>query len=294
MGSFAPDYSPEDFDAVSLSAPPPGTPGTPGTPSGVPGYGGCPWPVDPACFGEEWDAYDEEVKARAVALASSTLARLTGYRVGTCPITVRPCKPQRAAREYHSLLYYYSPAFTPLNLGGAWINSCGCAPPCSCTTACEVTLPAPVTRVEEVKVNGDVIDPENYRIDNGNILVWQASEECPFPASQNLALADTEDGTFAVTYLNAYPVDANGAYAAGVLSAEYARACGGQSCRLPAGVTTVVRQGLTMEIPSGAFPGGLTGIREVDAYIALWNPLGLIGATRVYTPDMAQPRYRTG
>ena len=32
-----------------------------------------------------------EVQDRAPGLASATLRRLTGYRVGGCPITVRPC-----------------------------------------------------------------------------------------------------------------------------------------------------------------------------------------------------------
>ena len=53
---------------------------------------GCPWPVDPACLGEKWDELDPEVQERATGLASATLRRLTGYRVGGCPVTVRPCK----------------------------------------------------------------------------------------------------------------------------------------------------------------------------------------------------------
>lgn len=260
----------------------------------LPAYGGCLWPVDSACFTDEWSAFSPEVQTRALALASSTLQRLTGGRVGNCPITVRPCTPRAACNSLHGLPYYYSEAFTPMNLGGSWINSCPCIGTCGCTTACEVDLPKPIGRVDEVKVNGDVIDTEDYRIDNGHLLVWQGEDDCPFPATQNLGLPDTAEDTFSVTYLNAYPVDAIGAYAAGIMAMEYGRACGGGSCRLPAGVTTVVRQGLAIEIASGAFPGGLTGIREVDSFISLWNPRGLAEASRVWSPDRSHMRHTTG
>src|SRR4051794_30552336 len=94
-------------------------------------FSGCPWPVDPACLGAEWDALDPEVQERAVALASETLHRLTGYRVGGCPIIVRPCKKGCAS----GYLPGYSKAWmTPhVTTQGMWINSCGCNTDCSCT-----------------------------------------------------------------------------------------------------------------------------------------------------------------
>ena len=71
---------------------------------------------------------------------------------------------------------------------------------------------------------------------------------------------------------------------------EYARACTGGKCRLPQGVTSIVRQGVSFEIEGGAFPNGFTGIREVDAWIALWNPDGLRQQAKVYSPDLKRPR----
>ena len=71
-----------------------------------------------------------------------------------------------------------------------------------------------------------------------------------------MTLADTEPDTFSVTYLNGYPVDGLGAYAAGVLAMEFAKACTGGKCRLPAGVTSVARQGVSLQIATGAFPAG--------------------------------------
>jgi len=255
----------------------------------IPEYSGCPWPIDPACFDEQWEELDDTVKARAVALASSTLYRLTGYRVGGCPITVRPCKAG-CAGSYRSY-YSYGPSgwMNPVLISGSWINSCGCTTDCSCTELCEVVLPAPVGEVAEVKVDGQVVSTDNYRLD-GNRLVWTGTDECPWPTCQDLALPDTEVGTFSVTYTNTYPVDALGAYAAGVLAIEYAQACIGNNCRLPLAVTSISRQGVSFDIATGAFPGGMTGIREVDTFIAIWNPQSLRQQPRVWSPDLTAPR----
>jgi hypothetical protein len=52
----------------------------------------------------------------------------------------------------------------------------------------------------------------------------------------------------------------------------------------------VARQGVAYDIVSGSFPGGFTGIREVDAFIGLWNPRGLVSDSRVWSPDLSRPR----
>jgi hypothetical protein len=251
----------------------------------IPEFGGCLWPLDPACLTEAWAVYDEPTQARAHALASTTLHALTARRVGGCPITVRPA-PQRGM-----CFVPFTGGFQPgMNTAGRWVNNCG-----GFTTGDSfgITLPGPVGRVDEVKVDGAVIDPANYRIDNGRHLVWQGEGESPFPVSQNLNLPDTEPGTFSVTYLNAYPVDSMGAFAAGILAVEFAKACSNSKCRLPSGVRTIVRQGITMEVQPGAFPDGFTGIKEVDTFISLWNPQGRRQQSTVWSPDMAPMRRTT-
>ena len=243
-------------------------------------FDGCEWPVDPACLGDQWNSYSSEVQGRAVALASATLHRLTGRRVGGCPVTVRP----QAARGACFVPFVgMDPHLTPFGPGvdtqGRWVNGCG--------TGYEagIALPPPVVSVIEVRVDGAVIPPSDYALLE-NRLMWMGAGESPFPLSQDMAKPLTEPGTFAVTYMNSYPVDSNGAYAAGVLALEFARACAGSNkCRLPATVTSVVRGGVSMEVTPGAFPDGFTGIREVDTYIALWNPRGMAQPSTVWTPN---------
>ena len=254
----------------------------------LPGFGGCHWPLDPACLTDQWDALAPDVQERASALASSTLRRLTAYRVGGCPITVRPLLQTNScfipSDPYSG---YAFGSLTPgMNAQGRWVNAASPRP-------CEVYLPSPVGRVDEVKVDGTVLDPTTYEVQNGNLLVWTATGECPWPPTQDVSRPDSEAGTFSVTYMNSYPVDSLGAYAAGVLAMEFAKACTGTKCRLPAGVTTIVRQGITMEVTPGAFPDGYTGIREVDAFIALWNPRAARQATSVWTPDGHRTRFNT-
>lgn len=183
------------------------------------------------------------------------------------------------------------PAFSPENWAGRWSN-CHCGG--NCATNCEVTLPPPVGTIEAVTVDGSDLDPGDYEIQNGNILVYVGNGDCPFPRTQDLSLPTTSPGTFAVTYLNAYPVDSLGAHAAGMLAMEFAKACGMTGkCKLPNTVREVVRNGVSFTIQPGLFPDGYTGIEVVDGYIGLWrsenSPLEPI---RVWSPDVGMRTVR--
>jgi len=256
------------------------------TPEAVP-YG-CDWPVDPACFEDEFDSLDDDVRDRSVAFASATLRRLTGFRVGVCPTTVRPCK-QSCIAPLATFGFYSPTGMYPLNWGGVWMNVCGHTGDCSCTMLCQMALPPPVGRLDKVMIDG-VDRTDDFRIDDGNVLTYTVDDECPIPACQDMRSADTEVGTFSVTYLNAHPVDELGAYAAGILALEFAKACSGKKCRLPSNVVSITRQGVSMELDPGTFPNGTTGIREVDAFIGLWNPKGLSRGGTVWFPGVNRPR----
>lgn len=245
----------------------------------------CAWPIDPSCAQVEWDAYTPEVQARAEGLAVATLRRLSGYRVGGCPITVRPC-----VLGCLDASLYRVRSWGPVQLAdGTWVNSCGCTTDCSCTALCEVRLAGPVGPVSWVKVDGSAIPATDYRVD-GDRLVWIGAGDCPWPTCQDMTQGDDKPGTFAVRYLKGHAPDALAAYAAGVLAVEFAKACVGGKCRLPASVTSVSRQGVSYEVAAGTFPEGTTGIREVDAWIGLWNPEGRRQASTVWFPGQRNPR----
>lgn len=256
-------------------------------------FAGCPFPLDLTCVdAEAWNDFDPAVQALATALATASLRSLTAYRVGGCPITVRPCRDggcQPVSGPYGG--YWMRPGLTQ---GGQWVNNCGCGPSCQHDPRTAVTLPAPVGRVDSIKVDGTEKVLSDFRLDNGNILVYQGDDGFEFPTAQDLRLADTEVGTWSVTYLNAIVPDVLAAQAAARLAFEFAVACGGSSagnrkCKLPNNVVALTRTGVSMEFKATAWPGGLTGVNEVDAWIFAVNPTGRKGQTRVLSLDLPGP-----
>lgn len=265
------------------------------------------WSADTTCV-PDWDAwlippdpeadppvegvplYSDEQKARAIALAGQSLRALTGYRIGGCPIVVRPCSgncSEATWRTYPVEGGGGSTPWFPVNLGGTWLNiGCGCGRDCGCDGVRQIRLQGPVGVVETVKIDGATLDPSKYRLDPGGILVRTDGQG--WPLCQNLSAADTEDGTWSVAYTPGAPVDGLGADACGLLAGEFVKACAGGDCSLPTNVVTVVRQGVTLGV--GAFPEGKTGIRMVDAWLENVNPHGLRSPSIAWSPDLARNR----
>jgi hypothetical protein len=226
-----------------------------------------------------WDA--------AVAYATQSLRTLTGFRVGGCPITVRPC-----SISCFTASGLYSSGWTPyINIYGNWVNGCCGDTDCGHLGTAKIVLPGPVGEVVEILIDGVALDPDLYRVDNGDELIRLDGQ--PWPAVQDMLLTPDDVGTFAVTYLRGTPVDGLGARVAGILACEFAQAIQGLNCALPANVTSITRQGVSMEIGVGVFPGGVTGIREVDAYIERWNPGHLRAPVKIWSPDLRNPRVQT-
>jgi hypothetical protein len=243
------------------------------------------WEADPACLGDSWDALDSDVKQRSLMLATSSLQMLTYNRVGTAPITIRPCPQVLPCACGH-----WRPV---LSEDGQWFN-CGTCKRAACKPTSEIDLPGPVGFIDSVKVNGVEIplDTGAFRIDNGHLLVWQGEGASPFPETQDLNKADTEAGTWSVTYSRSYPVLQDGRIAVAYLAAEFAKACVPKAkCSLPRGVTNVVRNGVSFSIQAGLFPNGLTNIDVVDQYILKWAPAGSPAKTaQVFDPRTHGPR----
>lgn len=242
----------------------------------------CAWTPDPACLTEEWNTLDEADKERALLLATSSLQMLTYYRVGTCPITIRPCptKPRCGC------------GWNPHIRNGQWYNDCPCKT--ECKPLSEVDIPGPVGHISSFLIDGVEQDLEtgDWRLDDGHLLVWQGSGDSPLPEGQNLDLPDSEPGTWSITYSQSYPVLPDGRLAVAFLAMEFAKACKPKAkCSLPRGVTNVVRNGVSFSVEAGLFPGGLTGIDIVDQFILKWAPAGSPTRTAtVFNPSKRDPR----
>lgn len=241
------------------------------------------------------------VMQRAEALAWYTLASLTAYQIGVCPTTVRPCAAgcdplgtwqASPTAGRHLLPPVAVGSFAPQLHDGVWVNACSCrsVSDCGCAALCEAILPGPVGSVVRVVQDGVELPAAAYRVDNGTRLV-RTDGEC-WPACQDFAHSDPLQGLWVTYYRGAAP-NALSNYAAGVLASEFYLACSNKKCRLPAGVTSVTRLGVSYTITAGSFPGGYTGIHEVDAVIRIYNPFGLTMPPRVVSPDVRAPRATT-
>jgi hypothetical protein len=152
-----------------------------------------------------------------------------------------------------------------------------------------------VVEVTEVKVDGVVLDPAEYFVDDLRRLVRRpgpvGQPAKAWPCCQRNDLDDTEAGTWSVTYKWGTPPPPMGVRAAAVLGCELAMACDPEfedKCRLPKRVTSIIREGVTIIMAPSDFldpKTGKIGIYEVDLFIRSYNPDNIQEGGMVLSPD---------
>lgn len=231
------------------------------------------------------------VTGQALRAAVEVLDSLTGHRFGGCQLSIRPCRRSCYGESWTSLSqlwWEYGSWPRPLFYNGVWMNvTCGtCQGGCACTPLSEVWLPNNVTSVDQVKVDGVVLSPTAYRLDNFRVLtridggVW--------PLCNELNRADTEVGTWSVTATYGEPVPTLGQLAVGELMCELVNLLtGNKACSLPTPIQTLVRQGVTMNFidPNTVFDHGRVGLYLSDLFIQTYNPNALQAAAQVFDVD---------
>jgi len=253
------------------------------------------WPIEWTC---DLSTQNPALTGLAISTATEVLWALTGMRFGLCTVTLRPCRRDCTDGQ---LPLDFGPPWTagyypqPALIGGLWFNlTCGgCTGECSCSTVSEFILPAPVNEIIEIKIDGTPMVTGGYRLDNNRIVV--RTDGGIWPRCNDLALDDTEVGTWSVTATYGEVVPEGAKLAMGALACEILRAAGGADCKLPAGLQQLVRQGVTISYPDvGAlFRQGRTGLYLVDMFLAAWNPYGLRQRSRVYSVDRPTVRRPT-
>lgn len=258
--------------------------------------------VQPCCSDSGVTGSGASAFDSAAAEASAVLYELSGRRIGICEgKKVRPCRTGCACWPGSSYGYSW----------GSWYGNWGwgfadCQQPCGCGQLNEIELPDyPIDSVSEVKIDGVVLSPFTYRVDEHKYLVSLDNSttylQQPWPSCQNLALADDQPGTFSVTYSYGVAPPQLAMDAAVQLACQIYLACGGLNCKLPAGVTRLTRQGVTIDRgllaswvrnPDTGFVS--TGLVIVDAFLATYNPNGLHRAPAVWSPDRPATARRVG
>lgn len=229
----------------------------------------------------------------AATMATRVLWGLTGRQYGQCTITWRPCRQDCSPEwEWPGRLPGYGMGMLDYIQDSWFLMSCGRCPgnDCSCTYVPQIELPAPVDTIVSVKLDGTPMATGSYRLDENKYLV--RTDGSDWPRCNNLTKDDTQAGTWSVTALAGQPVPTGGQLAAGELGCEILKAMRGEDCRLPAGVTQLVRQGVTISVPDfgDILMHGRTGLYLCDMFIMSENPHHLQQRGRAYSVDRLRTR----
>lgn len=168
-----------------------------------------------------------------------------------------------------------------------WSDRHECVPCCNLST---IILPSdyPVVEITEISEDGVELDPDAYRLERNRVIRmdgegWKRN-------SFGLPCADNLVETI-VTYTAGVAPPPELVMATAALTDELLKSCNGQTCALPANVTSFSRRGMTVELTDLAelLKSGATGIPIVDHALAAHVPLA-------NTMTMTDPaaRYRGG
>lgn len=246
---------------------------------------------------------DMTVLDRVAVEASMVLYEISGRMFpGINQRKVRPCR-QTCACFGQSVAAGLGPWYwTSASYGGAsgWYNECGDSR--GCGTSSVVKLAGyPVTEITEVRIDGLVVDPAGYRLDDWRNLTRMADPGPPvvdmyWPTCQDMSLNDNQPGTFSVSYLWGVNPPAVGLSAASQLACQLWLSCNGGDCQLPAGVTQIQRQGVTVQrglLVNFLDPTKPTGLVAIDAFLRAYGT-GSRRRSAVWSPDVQAYARRLG
>lgn len=224
----------------------------------------------------------------AATQAQNLLYQLSGRMyAGLCgPLTVRPCRDNCSCFPAQRLAYA-SGGSRLIWTGDFWGWGGTDSRNCGCGCLSQVKLSGfPVQIITQVKIDGTVIAPSEYRLDEGRYLTRLNGAN--WPSCQDLSLADTEEGTFSVSYGYGASPPAEGVAAAAQLGCEIYKSCEGQECALPIGATRVTRQGISIERQffsrDPITKSWRTGMPLVDMFLNAHNPNGLMRRPVFWAP----------
>lgn len=224
----------------------------------------------------------------AAEMASMLLYRLSARKFqGLCVRTVRPCRVGCGCNHVTPEDWFWR--------GYEWVRSDGFS--CGCGCVSQVKLNGTARAIIEVTIDGEIVAPDGYRLDEYSYLVRLAEVDGTrqaWPRCQRLDLPSSAPGTFEITYLAGVDPPAIGVAAANSLACElYNAGPGAGECTLPSGVTRIIRAGLTIEKVSSVasmLAKGATGLPLVDSFMAAFNPTGALSGPMIWSPDSPSPR----
>lgn len=257
----------------------------------------------------KYELLDSQKVSDALWAASDLLYLLTAQAFpGVCTETVRPC-----CRTYAETMPSWAGGDYVAPGDGGWggygssgwswrtgWGCCGGAGPggCHCTGRSAVSLGRfPLIDITQVKIDGVALAPTRYWIEGYRYLVRlpdSGTTQETWPCTQRLDLPDTAEDTWSVTFTYGHAPPPGGVLAAAQLAGEVALDLDGcDDCSLGDAVTSVTRQGVTVEavLPAAELMDQLPSLAR--AWVKSVNPLGLRRQASVWSPDLGRPAVKT-
>lgn len=254
------------------------------------------WPLDLSCclvsggLPDECtlggDPVPQEIVDSMILAASEFMWVATGRQFGCCTVTIRPTCNTICPCDGPYIDSGYGFPWLPLHQAdGTWTNVT-CSNPCNCVELCSIPLPYPVCSVDQVLIDGVVLDDTEYVVTNHNKLLRTKADGC-WPTCNNLTLPDTEEGTWSVSLTYGKPIPQLVLLAANEFACQLIKKCVGKPCDLPQRIQSISRQGMnaTFLDPMEFMSQGMTGIFLVDLAIKTYNPHRLYKKPSVVSPD---------
>lgn len=222
----------------------------------------CPWPVDPESCGLGDLDPESPVFKNSVATASSIMARLSAYTVGTCEVELRPLNLCRECRTWccggTDGLYLRGPYHL-----GVW-------------------------DVFNVRLGPDDYPLNSWRFDRDTKMLWRVPPDV-WPTRDEKWSAPGEGEAFVVDAMIGVPPDAWALDVASRLTKELVLSCTGGKCRLPSNTTSVTSSGITIRLRDQEIN---TFIPELGAWVHAVNPHGARLPGAVFSPEVSESPLR--
>lgn len=255
-------------------------------------------------------------------IAAEVLYIRTGMRFGkSCEVTVRPCYGGCNGQDGDGWWFSgpvplgYNGPFYPYRGADGGIRNwrgCGCGDRCHCgPQLCQLELPGPIFDINEVVIDGTVLDRNTYFAYDGRFLVLHTEDfkalhptiaakygDC-WPTCQDLTKPARRMDTFSVTYSTGLASPFMAQAAVTELMNHFAGMCDGCGCGTEArqNLSRLSRQGVDLEFadPQQVFTDDRIGLPISDLFVQTYNPAKLPRAMRVFSPDMKRrPRVEQG
>jgi hypothetical protein len=147
--------------------------------------------------------------------------------------------------------------------------------PCSCNYYPYVHLGrAPIASIQSVRVDGAVVDPSTYRVDEHNYLVHL--DGTSWPMCSNLLDASDQPGVFEVSWTYGVQVPVTGKTACALLAVRLSyELAEDEACAIPVNASNVTAEGVTIRLDTSAMAeNGRTGMLIPDMWLESVCPGG--------------------